>query len=439
MPRKSNHTKARLCNLEKGKSKHVEQIKNFSTLCLKLKHKPLENQPKEAESAVSQIPEHRVVDFFEALANGENSLLMCNHLKIGASRIYKLLSRRHDFYKAHACFDGNRCNIQGDAAEAFVYDYLSRDAETQVFALSRQLPFLCTSIDFLTGQGAHTTLIEVKSFSNGNPQGTINKTNLLQLWMAMEIFQAKKAKLFVVGADRYGHNVFISDIIHINRTFSLLHPEFIVTLIEAYVDFLFDSFSTIGIRLTLNHKEWMKKQLFSMAEKPIKPGVWKIDEKDRITHPDCIKFGKFINERFSDEDDDEKKSRISKTMEDFVKRCYAQAASLPPPVIQKRIRKTSSKMTESQANTRISSMAMNSDFPGAEINLSREQKRKRRLQICYNRIKKIKVFKPRQQTVEFNKDLFDRITMMSKPIGIVLKPIPEEKTLPKKDALNNLK
>jgi hypothetical protein len=202
----------------------------------------------------------------------------CSHVLVGSSSFVRFLRGQFNIKKAHGFLHGSqnqKVGLVGEQAFATFEDKYFY----QTFGISKRLPFLCTTADFIVKR-KKILLIEVKTAKTIVSCETLFENTpieyLFQIWITLEIFGLDQADLMIYHYDenakkknKYGMHRFVSlyGIVHIQLKYFKLLDDIKSKAIEKYLDFLKTFFSHFGSEMTNNDKILAKSALDSCFEK----------------------------------------------------------------------------------------------------------------------------------------------------------------------------
>ena len=202
----------------------------------------------------------------------------CTHYLIGSSSLHSYIINGYSMKQAHAIFQTpTDSRIIGAAGEEAFIRKNSSIFINHPFGIHKQMPWLCSSGDFLIKEFDRNALVEIKTSTSyesalriyENPDQRI----LLQVWIQMEIFDVKYGKLIVYFFDRVSKLVNLVGVIELEHKASVFTSDFSIISVIRYVDFLKEYFEKVKIYPSQNYLEKLKLRLannilMSMPQEP---------------------------------------------------------------------------------------------------------------------------------------------------------------------------
>lgn len=226
---------------------------------------------------VQKPKESRVVRQFRQLLLRRRMRFICGHYLVGASSMLRLWNGNYDLRRAHGSIRSQLNHGIGSVGEqAFAAE--PGNYVHHPFAISRRLPFLCATTDYIIFK-REPELIEIKtSTSAENCENILKKPPheyLIQVWTAMEIFGLKKARLLIYhyekgkgGRNNYGYKNWVSlyGAINITNNYDIFQGKLAIKLINRYIDFLRVFYAELKVKTNDKDLADIKQLLVRCAE-----------------------------------------------------------------------------------------------------------------------------------------------------------------------------
>jgi len=174
---------------------------------------------------------------------------ICKHVLVGSSQVLRFLRKQYTIYKSHGFLRSGLNNKIGSIGEQ-AFTATNSGYVHQPFAISKQLPFICTTPDFIMNK-PNLKVVEIKTCT----RQTVCKSlfddlpseYILQVWIAMEIFGIKSGQLNIYyfestakRVNKYACNKFVSlyGIIYFENQFDSMLDHIKDSAINSYCEFL---------------------------------------------------------------------------------------------------------------------------------------------------------------------------------------------------------
>jgi hypothetical protein len=192
-----------------------------------------------------------------------------NHLLIGSSCLLRFLNDQYSYQRAHGFLRGQHNHRIGSIGEqAFAEN--GPDFYYQPFTISKRLPFLCCTPDFILKTDP-LKLIEIKTSTKieicKSYFESVPHEFLAQIWLSMEIFGIKECELLIYHYDqqakrknRYGYNKFVQ--LYARIAIKIACESFLERIkplaIEKYIEFLSAVLEYFSTSISSEEKEWAR-------------------------------------------------------------------------------------------------------------------------------------------------------------------------------------
>lgn len=176
----------------------------------------------------------------------------CRHFMIGSSMFWDCLRNGFSMHQAHRIIRTDPdSRITGAAGEEEFRQASKQIAQIHPFAISRQVPWVCATPDFLVIDEQGPKICEVKSFLKPKDAlsffYTVPRRTIIQTWLSMELMGIRRGEIRVNTVDRIAKVITLIGVIELRRTATLFDRSIYMLSVMRWVEFLEEYFEWQGM------------------------------------------------------------------------------------------------------------------------------------------------------------------------------------------------